>query len=43
MAPESPGDLFDAGEIDEILTLRTLTLTDEEKREAVGPDARAAR
>ena len=40
-APESPGDLFDAGEIDEILTLRTLTLTDEEKREARATDPRA--
>jgi hypothetical protein len=42
IAPESPGDLFDAGEIDEILSLRTLTLTDEEKREARATDARAA-
>jgi len=42
VAPESPGDLFDAGEIDEILTLRTLTLTDEEKREARATDPRAA-
>jgi hypothetical protein len=41
LAPESPGDLFDAGEIDEILSLRTLTLTDEEKREARATDARA--
>ncbi len=32
IAPESPGDLFDATEIDEILTLRILTLTDDEKR-----------
>lgn len=32
LAPESPGDLFDATEIDEILTLRILTLSDEEKR-----------
>jgi hypothetical protein len=31
IAPESPGDLFDATEIDEILSLRILTLTDEEK------------
>ena len=31
MAPESPGDFFDGTEIDEILTLRILTLTDEEK------------
>ncbi len=42
VAPESPGDLFDATEIDEILSLRTLTLTDEEKREARATDARAA-
>jgi hypothetical protein len=42
VAPESPGDLFDATEIDEILTLRTMTLTDEEKREARGTDSRAA-
>jgi hypothetical protein len=41
VAPESPGDLFDAGEIDEILSLRTLTLTDEEKREARATDLRA--
>ena len=27
IAPESPGPLFDSGEIDEILSLRTLTLT----------------
>lgn len=33
IAEESPGDLFDGTEIDEILTLRILTLTDEEKRE----------
>ncbi|MGH3922588.1 MAG: hypothetical protein ACRDTT_06920, partial [Pseudonocardiaceae bacterium] len=34
IAPESPGELFDGLEIDEILTLRTMTLTDEEKAEA---------
>jgi len=33
VAPESRGDLFDNTEIDEILTLRVLTMTDEEKRE----------
>ncbi len=38
VAPESPGDLFDSTEIDEILTLRILTLTDEEKRQAAGVD-----
>ncbi|MGH9115209.1 MAG: hypothetical protein ACRDWW_05200, partial [Acidimicrobiales bacterium] len=42
VAPESPGDLYDATEIDEILALRVLTLTDEEKAEARGTDARAA-
>jgi hypothetical protein len=42
VAPESPADLFDATEIDEILTLRTLTLTDQEKREARATDRRAA-
>lgn len=31
VAPESPGDLFDGAEIDEILSLRILTLTDAEK------------
>ena len=41
VAPESPGDLFDAGEIDEILSLRTLTLTEEEKSEARATDPRA--
>jgi hypothetical protein len=43
VAPESPGDLFDATEIDEILTLRILTLTEDEKREAAALDARARR
>ncbi|MEV4925425.1 hypothetical protein [Streptomyces roseoverticillatus] len=42
VAPESPGDLHDAAEIDEILTLRTMLLTDEEKREARATDRRAA-
>ncbi len=42
VAPESPGDLHDAAEIDEILSLRTLTLTDAEKREARATDPRAA-
>ena len=42
VAPESPGDLFDACEIDEILTLRAMTLTDEEKREARATDPRAS-
>ncbi|MFI6326785.1 hypothetical protein ACIBBG_00655 [Micromonospora chersina] len=42
IAPESPGDLHDATEIDEILSLRTLTLSDAEKREARATDPRAA-
>lgn len=42
VAPESPGDLFDAVEIDEILSLRTSTMTGEEKREARATDSRAA-
>ena len=41
VSPESPGDLFDGTEIDEILTLRILTLTDAEKRAAIGLDSRA--
>jgi hypothetical protein len=41
LAPESAGDLFDATEIDEILSLRILTLTDEEKDEMRAADARA--
>jgi hypothetical protein len=40
VAPESPGDLFDATEIDEILTLRILTLTEEEKQAAAAVDER---
>jgi hypothetical protein len=42
IAAESPGDLYDALEIDEILSLRTMTLTDEEKQEARATDPRAA-
>lgn len=41
IAAESPGELFDGVEIDEILTLRILTMTDEEKREMLSVDARA--
>jgi hydrogenase maturation protease len=41
VAPESAGDLFEATEIDEILTLRILTLTEEEKRTAAALDPRA--
>ena len=41
VAPESPGDFFDSTEMDEMLTLRVLTLTDEEKREMREGDERA--
>ena len=41
IAPESPGDLFDATEIDEILTLRIPCLSDQEKREMAAVDDRA--
>jgi len=43
IAPESSGDLFDGTEIDEILSLRIMTLTDEEKREMRQSDERARR
>ena len=43
IAPESPGDLFDGAEIDEILTLRIMTMTDEEKREMREADDRGRR
>jgi hypothetical protein len=43
IAPESAGDLFDGTEIDEMLTLRILTLTDEEKREMRDGDEDARR
>lgn len=42
VAPESPGDLFDGTEIDEILTLRIMTLTDDEKQEMAAVDQRAS-
>ena len=41
IAPESPGDHYDATEIDEMLALRVLTLTDAEKAEAGAEDPRA--
>ncbi|MEZ4864990.1 MAG: hypothetical protein R3C14_26990 [Caldilineaceae bacterium] len=42
VAPESPGDLFDGGEIDQLLLLNILSLTDAEKAEmrATDPHAR---
>jgi hypothetical protein len=42
VAPESPGQSFDATEVDELLTLSTRSLTDDEKREARATDRRAA-
>ncbi|MQA85706.1 MAG: hypothetical protein GEV03_14050 [Streptosporangiales bacterium] len=42
IAPESPADLCDATEIDELLMLRTMALTDEEKVEARATDERSA-
>ena len=41
IAPESAGDLFDGTEIDEILSLRIMTLTDQEKEEMRQSDERA--
>jgi hydrogenase maturation protease len=41
IAPESPGDLFDGTEIDEILALRILTMTEDEKNEMRNTDDRA--
>ncbi|MDQ6841448.1 MAG: hypothetical protein M3025_03355, partial [Actinomycetota bacterium] len=41
VAPESPGDLFDGGEIDQLLILNILAMTDEEKAEMAASDARA--
>jgi hypothetical protein len=43
IAAESPGDLFDGTEIDEILALRILTMTDAEKAEVRSGDDRARR
>lgn len=40
IAPESPDDLFDDTEIDETLTLRILTMADEEKQEMTAVDRR---
>ena len=40
IAPESPGDLFDGGEIDQLLVLNILSLTDEEKEEMRASDPR---
>jgi hypothetical protein len=43
IAPESGGDFFDGTEIDEILTLRVLTMTDSEKLEMRRVDEQARR
>jgi hypothetical protein len=41
IAPESPGDLFDGGEIDQLLILNVLALSEEERREMRDSDPRA--
>jgi hypothetical protein len=41
VAPESPGDLFDGAEIDELLVLGILSLTDEERAAMRAADPRA--
>jgi hypothetical protein len=41
IAPESPGDLFDGGEIDQLLILNILALTEEEQAEMRASDPRA--
>ncbi len=41
IAPESPGDLFDATEIDQMLVLNILAMTAEERREMRDSDPRA--
>jgi hypothetical protein len=43
IAAESEGDFFDGTEMDEMLTLRVLTLTDAEKQEMQNGDPRARR
>jgi hypothetical protein len=40
IAPESPGDLFDAGEIDRLLILNVLSLTEAEQDEMRATDPR---
>jgi hydrogenase maturation protease len=42
IAPESPGDLYDATEIDELLSLTVLALPEAERREIAATDPRAA-
>jgi hypothetical protein len=40
VAPESPGDLFDGGEVDELLVYNIMALTDQEKDEMRASDPR---
>jgi len=40
IAPESPGDLFDGGEIDQMLVLNIRSLTEEERRDMRDADPR---
>ncbi|HET7691387.1 MAG TPA: hypothetical protein VFK41_13465 [Nocardioidaceae bacterium] len=42
LAPQSESAFFDSLEVDELLSLRTMTLSEEEKREVRGTDPRAA-
>ncbi|MGC4958519.1 hypothetical protein ACLQ2P_35435 [Actinomadura citrea] len=41
VAPESPGDLFDGTEIDQLLILSVLSLTEDERREMAATDPKA--
>jgi hypothetical protein len=41
IAPESPGDLFDSGEIDQMLVLNILAMTEQERRDMRDCDPRA--
>ncbi|HWX87065.1 MAG TPA: hypothetical protein VNX67_02720 [Solirubrobacteraceae bacterium] len=41
IAPESPGNLFDSGEIDQMLVLNILAMTEQERREMRDSDPRA--
>jgi hypothetical protein len=41
VSPESPQDLFETTEIDELLTLTIMTLTEDERREMRESDPRA--
>ncbi|MBV8945023.1 MAG: hypothetical protein JO286_17800 [Solirubrobacterales bacterium] len=42
IAPESPGDMFDGGEIDQLLVLNIMALTECEQAEMAASDPRAA-